>query len=81
MRPDDILVLLKQQPFAPFRVHLADGASHEVRHPELCCVGRSTVLIGTPAFGYSGPVFERYDTVALNHITRLELIAPPAASN
>ena len=78
MRPDDLVGLLRKRPFEPFRLHLSDGTVYDIRHPELAMVGRSTVLIFTPAAGHPG-VFERYDTASLLHVVRLEPIEPPTA--
>ena len=78
MRPQDILDLLRRQPFEPFRLHLSDGAVFEVRHPELAMVGRSTVLIGIPAPESAEAVFDRYVNCALIHITHTEPINGPA---
>jgi hypothetical protein len=79
MRPDDLLELRRERPFQPFRLHLTDGATYEVRHPELVMVGRSKALIGLPAHDLTPGVFERYHTVALLHITRIEPLETPAA--
>jgi hypothetical protein len=77
MLPDDVYRLLKQQPFHPFRLHLSNGRSFDVRHPELAMVGVSAVLIGAPAAGLSKPVFADYDVVALAHINNVEFLASP----
>lgn len=74
MRPQDILDLLQRRPFEPFRLCLSDGASFEVRHPELAMVGRSTMLIGIAAPDSPEPVFDRFVNCALMHITRTEPI-------
>ncbi len=72
MKPDDVLQLLRKRPFEPFRVHLSDGSTFEIRHPELAIVERSKVIIGVPGpKGLDGPV-ERSIFCALAHITRLE---------
>jgi len=74
MRPDDILKLLRQKPFEPFRISLSDGAEYEIRHPELAIVGRSTVIVGVPGpQGLDGPV-EHTVNCALMHITKTETI-------
>jgi hypothetical protein len=78
MRPDDYYQKLRQRPFEPVLIHVSDGTVYEIRHPDLVMVGRSTILVGTPALGFLGPVFERYDTVSLLHITRLEPLTPSA---
>jgi hypothetical protein len=78
MRPEDLLQIVRKQPFQPFRIHLSNGDILQVRHPELVQVGRSTALIFHPAHDQPPGVFERYDTIALVHINRIELISPPA---
>ena len=72
MRPEDILQLLRRRPFEPFRLHLSDGSSFEIGHPELAIVERSKVIVGVPGpEGPDGPV-ERTVFCALIHITRIE---------
>jgi hypothetical protein len=56
MQPYDLLEHLRRRPFQPFRLTLTDGRTHEVRHPELVMVGRSTVTIGLPRAGDPRPV-------------------------
>lgn len=72
MKPEDVLQLLRHRPFEPFRIHVSDGSTFEIRHPELAMVERSKVIIGVPGSeGLEGPV-ERSIFCALMHITRLE---------
>ncbi len=79
----DLIQMLRRQPFQPFRVHISDGSSYEVRHPELCMPGARSVLIGMPAVGIPELAYERYVDIALAHITRLEPLPPgvPAPGN
>ena len=46
MRAEQILELLKRQPFRPFTLYMSDGSQFEVRHPELILLTRSEVLLG-----------------------------------
>jgi len=48
MSPDDIYQKLRDRPFEPFRVHLSDGRSFDVPHPERAVIGghRMTIAIG-----------------------------------
>jgi hypothetical protein len=46
LRPEDLLVLLRTRPFAPFRIHLTDGQTYEIVHPEAVFVMRSRAMIG-----------------------------------
>ncbi|HEV3257041.1 MAG TPA: hypothetical protein VG013_09195 [Gemmataceae bacterium] len=78
MRPDDIHDVLRQRPFQPFRLHLSNGRTYDVRHPELVAVGRTTMFIGKPAPDLPAPTYDGYDIVALLQINDIELM-PPAA--
>ncbi len=77
MRPDDVLELLRQQPFQPFRILVSEGAVFEVRHPELVRVGRSKIHIYFPTVDRP-EVFETYEAIALLHITRLQPLEAPS---
>ena len=77
MRPDDLLEFLRRRPFEPFRLNLSDGTTYDVRHPEMMMVGRSRALIGIAA-AEQPFVFDKVDSVALLHITRLEPLPPQA---
>jgi hypothetical protein len=48
MRPEDILNLLRQRPFQPFRLHLTDGRVFDIRYPEINMVTRLSFLVGIP---------------------------------
>ena len=74
MRPDDLLELLRAKPFELFRIHLSDGTSFEIKHPDMAIVFRTKVTIGVPGRkGPDGPL-ERSVNCALVHITRTELL-------
>ncbi len=49
MRPEDILEILRNKPFEPFRVYLTDGAVYEIRHPDMAIVQRSKVTVAVLA--------------------------------
>jgi len=72
MRPEDILELLRLHPFEPFRLHLSDGASYEIWHPDMAIVQRSKVIVAVPGpEGPDGPA-EGVVHCSLSHITRTE---------
>lgn len=74
MRPEDILTFLRARPFEAFRIHMSDGSSFDISHPELAIVERSKIIVGVPGpEGPDGPV-ERSVFCALIHITRAEKI-------
>ena len=70
MRIVDLVSHHRRQPFQPFRLHLSDGSSHEVRVPEFMYVTATTVVIGQPPVVDGVPERAVYcDPV---HITRIE---------
>lgn len=78
MGRDDVLRVLLERSFQPFRMHLSTGIVYEIRHPDLIYVGRSALLVGVPPVGQSG-VFGKQDTLALLHLVRFEPIEIPAS--
>jgi len=80
MPTEDIREKLDHRPFVPFRMVLTDGTTYEIRHPELLLLGKRSAVIGLT----SNPAdreYDRYITVALLHITRLEPLATSTASS
>ena len=83
MRPNDLLRVLRRQPFEPFRICLVDGTAYEVRHPDQVVVNRSTIDVAGTIANLPRPLAERNVIVALLHVSRLEPIEalpPPAAA-
>ncbi len=74
----DLLEFLRRRPFRPFRLHVTDGSTYEVRHPELCMPGARSVVVGLQAPGIADPVYERAVHIDLVHVTRLEPIEAPS---
>jgi hypothetical protein len=81
MRPQDLLQLLRTTPFVPFRLYLSTGIVHDIRHPELAIVGRSTLTIEFPGSKFPFPVAARKVGVALLHIVQYELLPPAPHGN
>ncbi len=42
--PTQVNAYVKEQPFRPFRLHMASGKSFDIRHPEMIKVGKSFLL-------------------------------------
>jgi hypothetical protein len=74
LRPEDVLKQLQKRPFEPFRIHLTDGKTYDVKHPELVITGERFLVVGEPRPGKNGAVAASYDTVTLMHVVRLEPI-------
>jgi len=81
MAPEDIVEAVRRRPFAPFRITLTEGRTYEVRHPELCMVGRRAVIVGIVSPGRSGERFDRSVTIDLLHIVKLEPVDSTAQSS
>ena len=72
MRLDDIQRLLHERPFKPFRIHLSNGRTHDVHHPELAMAGRTTMFIGKPAPDLPPSAYDDFAIVTLLHINDVE---------
>lgn len=74
MVPEELRDILRQQPFEPFRLVMADGEDYDIRHPDLLWVGQRTAMVGLT--GEPGKTFyERAVKVDLAHVVRLEPLA------
>lgn len=79
MRAEELAELLRTRPFVPLRIHLTDGTTHDIRHPEIVIVLRQRVDIGVggnPAVG----VVDRIEHCSLLHIVRVEELPPAVAA-
>ncbi len=61
---------LKKSPFQPFRVHMSDGSSYDVPHPDFMLVSRREIVIGTGSTRVGAPAQLVYCDPL--HITRIE---------
>jgi hypothetical protein len=79
MPPMELLRMLRQRPFVPFRIHLDDGTVYEVRHPEMVLVGIASAIVSFPDPAQPA-LFTSWEVVALRHVTRLEPMQAAAPS-
>ena len=79
MRPEQLRALLRRQPFTPLRLHLTDGATYDVKHPEMTFLTRSTVEVGKEGQEGSG-IADEVVYCSLLHIVRVEELAGQVAS-
>ncbi len=49
MRQQEVRDYLRKAPFQPFRIHLSNGQSHDVRHPEFAALTRHSVIVVVPS--------------------------------
>jgi hypothetical protein len=73
MTQEDLRGLIHREPFQPFRLHISDGKSLRVPHPDFILAGKHHVAIAseTPS-GSPGEL----NFVSYEHISRLELLPP-----
>jgi hypothetical protein len=79
MRPQELTSLLHQRPFTPFRIHMTNGHTYEIHHPEAMVVSRSHAVVGLRRDEESG-VVDRTELCALLQIVRIEILAPVTSS-
>lgn len=75
MTPDELQRLLKRQPFPPIRLHIGNGRTLDVRHPEMAIVGEEVVAIGAEEKGAKWPQLRVLSLININEVEFL-----PAAS-
>jgi hypothetical protein len=75
MRPEELTGLLRQRPFVPLRIHMTNGHTYEIYHPEAMVVSRSHAVIGLRPDPETG-VVDRTEYLALLHIVRVEILSP-----
>jgi hypothetical protein len=67
MNPDDLITLMRTQPFQPFTVHLNNGATFDVRHPDQAMIVGEMLLVA-----HNGDQLERIAMLNIAHITTKE---------
>lgn len=68
----EFMQLLKRKPFIPLRIHMSDGVTYDVFHPDNIIVTHSRVDIGRST--EPGGVADRVDYCSLLHVVRVEEI-------
>lgn len=74
MGVDQLLQFLRARPFLPFRLHLQDGQTFVIRHPELVVVEEDRVVLGVSGVG--NPAGDAYACTG-NEIARVESLQQP----
>jgi hypothetical protein len=72
MNQKDITKLLNASPFIPFRLHLTDGKTYEIKHPAFVWVFPTRLEIAKPLPNAESRAMEDSHFVALLHIVRIE---------
>jgi hypothetical protein len=73
MPPEELRNLIRARPFVPFRLHVTDGRTFEVRHPDSLLTMARVAVVGVYNGDSSFP--DRSETIALIHIVSVEPLA------
>ncbi|MEQ8848456.1 hypothetical protein [Botrimarina sp.] len=76
MRAEELIELLEERPFFPLRIHMSNGRTHEIRHPEMAIVGQGVVAIGVHTEGEKLPRIRHF---ALAHVNEVEVVTDGAS--
>ena len=71
MTPDDLRELLSLANFVPFRLHMGNGRTVDVRHPEMMVVSDDMAAVAVEENGRT-----RMRLLALVNINEVERLAP-----
>ena len=69
MSPIDFKKILYGLPFKPFRLHLSDGRTFDIRHPDLVTCTKATLFMRLEIDPVTGEYPEDAVTVGLLHVT------------
>jgi hypothetical protein len=89
MPPEAFRIVLATRPFVPFRIHVLDGRTYDIRHPEEIMISSLFATVGVRSRPPAGPnaggngdtsrFYDQIELVALRAISRLEPLGQPAA--
>lgn len=71
-RSEELRQLLRQRPFQPFRVHLADGRVFDVPRSDMTLVGETFFVIGYPEVNVPDPFADDWVILEMADIQRIE---------
>ncbi len=82
MRLEDIRALMRATPFRPFRMHLTNGETYDVYHPDMLLATLGAVHIAAPSPGRPPDDPGSVRIVSLFHLMKIEYLSlPPVNSN
>lgn len=71
MRAEELSQLVRTTPFVPLRLHITNGQTYDVLHPDQIIVLKQRVDVGVGPDSESG-VVERVEHLSLLHIVKVE---------
>jgi hypothetical protein len=73
MSPHEFEAVLRTQPFVPVRLHMSNGRTHELRHPDNAIIGDEVVAIGTYEPGRERPLIRLLSLININEVEPLAM--------
>ena len=73
MGPEEIKEKFAKRPFQPLRIYVSDGATYDVRHPEMVLITRRELHVGIPSKP-DDQIPDRTAFVNILHVTHIEPI-------
>jgi hypothetical protein len=75
MQAEELIELLAERPFNPLRIHMSNGRTHEIRHPENAIVGEFHAAL---LVAHNGRELIRL--ISVPHINEVEPLPPQNGS-
>lgn len=74
MTAEELKELIRRRPFEPLRIHMTDGTTYDIRHPDNIFILRHRIDIGRAQDPSTG-ILDGVDYLSLLHVVRVEM--PP----
>lgn len=72
MSPEEIYEAIKgRQPFEPIRLHMSNGRSHDIRHPDDVVIGAEAIAVGVYTKDEKFPSLRLHSIININEIEPL----------
>jgi hypothetical protein len=71
MSPDELHEAIKKQPFSPVRLHMSNGRTHDVRHPDDAIIGDEVLALGVYEEGADWPRIRLLSIINVNEVEPL----------
>jgi hypothetical protein len=68
MSPHELHEAIKKQPFAPVRLHMSNGRTHDVRHPDDAIIGDEVIALGVYDEGAEFPRIRLLSIININEV-------------
>ena len=82
MSQDDIVKLLRAQPFRPFRLRMANDQTYDVPHPDMAIASPWTIHVGILKTTNSQmPAAQEVVILSMNHVLSVDFLPAPTPSS